>query len=84
MGEQGPGPPPLTEMGAGAQPRQERTTETTGRVEQLRSWEVGIPLELKQGMGPHLQMRWNTRGFSRVVAGNSASSRVVTGISGAP
>ena len=84
MGEQGPGPPPLTEMGAGAQPRQERTTETTGRVEQLRSWEVGIPLELKQGMGPHLQMRWNTRGFSRVVAGNLASSRVVTGISGPP
>ena len=34
--------------------------------------EVGIPLELKQGMGPHLQMRWDTRGTSQVVAGNSA------------
>ena len=34
--------------------------------------EVGIPLELKQGMGPHLQMRWDTQGSSRVVAGNSA------------
>ena len=33
--------------------------------------EVGIPLELQQGMGPHLQMRWGTRGFSRLVAGNS-------------
>ena len=33
--------------------------------------EVGIPLELKQGMGPHLQIRWDTRGSSRVVAGNS-------------
>ena len=33
--------------------------------------EVGIPLELKQGMGPHLQMRWETRGSSRLVAGNS-------------
>lgn len=28
-------------------------------------------LELNQGMGPHLQMRWETRGFSRVVAGIS-------------
>ena len=34
--------------------------------------EVGIPLELKQGMGPHLQMRWNTQGSSRAVAGTSA------------
>ena len=34
--------------------------------------EVGIPLELKQGMGPHLRMRWDTRGSSRVVAGNLA------------
>ena len=34
--------------------------------------EVGIPLELKQEMGPHLQMRWNTQGSSRVVAGTSA------------
>ena len=34
--------------------------------------EVGIPLELKQGMGPHLQMRWDTRGSSRVVVGNSS------------
>ena len=33
--------------------------------------EVGIPLELKQGMGPHLHMRWETRGSSRVVVGNS-------------
>ena len=34
--------------------------------------EVGIPLELKQGMGPHLQMRWDTRCSSQVVVGNSA------------
>ena len=34
--------------------------------------EVGIPLELKQGMGPHLRMRWETRGSSRLVAGNSS------------
>ena len=34
--------------------------------------EGGNPLELKQGMGPHLQMRWDTQGSSRVVAGNSA------------
>ena len=32
--------------------------------------EVGIPLELKQGMGPHLHVRWETRGSSRIVAGN--------------
>ena len=32
--------------------------------------EVGIPLELKQGMGPHLQIRWDTRGSTRVVLGN--------------
>ena len=31
---------------------------------------VGIPLELKQGMGPHLQMRWETQGSSRLVVGN--------------
>ena len=31
--------------------------------------EVGIPLELKQGMGPHLQRRWDTRGPSPVVVG---------------
>ena len=84
MGEQGPGPPPLTEMGAGAQPRQERTTETTGRVEQLRSWEVGIPLELKQGMGPHLQMRWNTWGSSQVSAGNLAFISSCGGVLWAP
>ena len=34
--------------------------------------EVGIPLELKQGMGPHLQRRWDIRGSSCVVAGTSA------------
>ena len=34
--------------------------------------EVGIPLELKQGMGPHLQMRWDTWGSSQVSAGNLA------------
>ena len=34
--------------------------------------EVGISLELKQGMGPHLRMRWDTWDSSRVVAGNSA------------
>ena len=33
--------------------------------------EVGIPLELKQGMGPHLPLRWETRGSSRLVVGNS-------------
>ena len=33
--------------------------------------EVGIPLELNSGMGPHLQMRWETRGSSQVVVGNS-------------
>ena len=33
--------------------------------------EVGIPLELKQGMSPHLEMRWGTRGSSRVASGNS-------------
>ena len=34
--------------------------------------EVGIPLELKQGMGPHLQMRWEKPGSSRAVVENSA------------
>ena len=34
--------------------------------------EDGIPLKLKQGMGPNLQMRFDTRGSSQVVAGNSA------------
>ena len=34
--------------------------------------EDGIPLKLKQGIGPHLQMRFDTRGSSQVVAGNSA------------
>ena len=34
--------------------------------------EVEISLELKQGMGPHLQMRWDTWGSNRVLAGNSA------------
>ena len=33
--------------------------------------EVGIPLELKQGMGPHLQVRWETRGACQLVAGTS-------------
>ena len=33
--------------------------------------EFGIPLELKQGVGPHLHMRWETRGSSQVVAVNS-------------
>ena len=33
--------------------------------------EVRIPLELKSGMGPHLQKRWETRGSSQVVAVNS-------------
>ena len=32
--------------------------------------EFGIPLELKQGIGPHLHMRWETRGSSRIVAGS--------------
>ena len=34
--------------------------------------EVGIPLELKLRMGPHLQMRWDTRGSCRIGAGNWA------------
>ena len=34
--------------------------------------EFGIPLELKQGMGPHLQIRWETWVSSRLVVGNSA------------
>jgi len=34
--------------------------------------EVEISLELKQGMGPHLQMTWDRQGSSRVVVGNSA------------
>ena len=34
--------------------------------------EVGILLELKKGMGPHVHMRWDTQGSFRVVAGNSA------------
>ena len=29
--------------------------------------EVGIPLELKQEMGPHLKRRWETWGSSRLV-----------------
>ena len=33
--------------------------------------EVGIPFELKQGMGPHLLMRWETPVSSQLVAGNS-------------
>ena len=31
-----------------------------------------ISLELKLGMGPHLQMTWDRQGSSRVVVGNSA------------
>ena len=42
----------------------------TGLLFGLR--EVGIPLELKQGMGAHLQMRWDTWCSSRVVVGNLA------------
>ena len=34
--------------------------------------EVGIPLELKQGMGPHLRMSWDIQGSSRAVLGNWA------------
>ena len=33
--------------------------------------EVGIPFELKPGMGPHLQMRWEPLGSPQVVVGNS-------------
>ena len=44
--------------------------------------EAEIPLELKQGMGPHLQMRWETRGACQLVAEPQLSSRVVTGILG--
>ena len=33
--------------------------------------EVGIPFDLKPGMGPYLQMRWETWGSSRVVSRNS-------------
>lgn len=38
VGEQGPGPPPLNKVGAEEQLRQEKTTETMGRVKQLRGW----------------------------------------------
>ena len=31
--------------------------------------EVGIPLDLKKGIGPHLQMRWETQGSCHLVAG---------------
>ena len=34
--------------------------------------QVGFPLVLKEEMGLHLQIRWDTRGSSRVVAGNLA------------
>ena len=34
--------------------------------------EFGIPLELKQGMGPHLQIRWETQGSCLLVVGTSA------------
>ena len=33
--------------------------------------EVGIRFQFKQGMGPHLQMRWETQGSPGVVVGNS-------------
>ena len=32
---------------------------------------VGILLELKQGMGTDLQMRWETQGSFQLVEGNS-------------
>ena len=41
-----------------------------------------IPLTLKQGIGPHLQMRWETRGPCQLVAVTRLSSRVVTVIPG--
>ena len=41
--------------------------------------EVGIPLELKQGMGPHLQIRWDTRCSSQLWRETCLSSRVVWG-----
>ena len=33
--------------------------------------EFEIPLVLKQEMGPHLQMRWKTRGSCQLVVGTS-------------
>ena len=43
--------------------------------------EVGIPLELKQGMGLHLHMSWETRGSCQLVAGTSA---FISGLDGDP
>ena len=46
--------------------------------------EVGILLELKQEMGPHLKRRWETRGASRLLAGNSDFISSCDGVSGPP
>ena len=46
--------------------------------------DVGIPLELKQGMGPHLQMRWDTRGSSQIVVGTSFFISSCDGDPGSP
>ena len=46
--------------------------------------EVGIPFELKPGMGPHLQMRWETRGCSQVVVGNLGFLPICDGAHWAP
>ena len=46
--------------------------------------EVGILLELKQEMGPHLKRRWETRGASRLLAGNSEFISSCDGVSGPP
>ena len=41
--------------------------------------EVGIRLELKQGMGPHLNRSWETQGSSDLWWETRVSFRVVTG-----
>ena len=46
--------------------------------------EVGILLELKQEMGPHLKRRWETRGASRLLAGNSDFISSCDRVSGPP
>ena len=46
--------------------------------------EVGISVEFKQGMGSHLQMRWETRGSCQLVAGTSAFISSCDGDPGPP